>query len=213
MRWDHISNLQKPRWRGRLHAFGAAVSLPAGAQLALLAKGAAAVASALAFSVSMTLVFSVSSAYHMLSKSRSSQLLWRRVDHAAIYLLVAGTMTPLLVLTLERGQAVVWLSVVWLLALTGVVLKLVSKADRFAKTLYMVIGWSALLLPMWWKHVNATAMALFAGGGVVYTLATVAFSRHWPRLRPTVFGYHEIFHSATLVAGTMHYFAVVSLVI
>ncbi len=212
MLWDYIANRQRPKWRGRLHALGVAVSIPAGAQLALAAKGATAVASSLAFSISMTLVFAVSSVYHMFSKSRSSQLVWRRIDHAAIYLLIAGTLTPLLVLTLDSALAWVMLCMVWIAALAGVVLKLAARADKLAKRLYMIIGWSAVLVPVVWRDANGYALILFATGGVIYTVAAIAFARNWPRLRPAVFGYHEVFHSATLVAGSLHYLAVASLV-
>ena len=211
--FNHRINEMRPTWRGRLHLMGAAVSLPAGAQLAVAARGAAAVWASVVFSAAMAVVYSVSASYHVLARTKGSQRVMQRLDHAAIYLLIAGTYTPLCVLGLPTAVGAPVLVMIWSGALIGASLKARARADRFARALYMVLGWSAaLVLPWAWGSVSAASLALIAAGGVVYTAGAIAFAKGWPTLKPHVFGYHEVWHAATLVAGGLHFTAVMHLV-
>lgn len=169
--------------------------------------------SSVVFATSMLLVFSISASYHLLARTRRAQMFMQRLDHAAIYLLIAGTYTPLCVVGLPHRFGYPLLAAVWSGALLGVFLKASAKADRFAKALYMVLGWSVgLALPFMWGSINTTALALIALGGVIYTAGAIAFATSKPTLKPAVFGYHEVWHSATVIAGALHFAAVVQIV-
>jgi hemolysin III len=211
--YSFSAEAMRPSWRGRLHAIGALASLPAGAQLALFARGAAAVWASVVFSVAMTTVYVVSASYHVLARTKTSQAVMRRLDHAAIYLLIAGTYTPLCIAGLPPHIGTPLLVAVWIGAMFGVALKTSARADRLARALYMVLGWAAVVaIPVMWGRIDSSSVALIASGGVIYTLGAVAFAVKWPRLKPEVFGYHEVWHSATLVAGGLHFAAVMQLV-
>ena len=210
---NHKSGELRPKWRGRVHALAATASIPAGTQLAVLARGAAAVWSSVVFAASMLLVFSISASYHLLARTRRSQAFMQRLDHAAIYLLIAGTYTPLCVVGLPPRIGYPLLVVIWSGALLGVVLKATARADGLARALYMVLGWSAgLALPFAWGSINKVTLALIALGGVIYTAGAIGFATNKPKLKPLVFGYHEVWHSATVIAGALHFAAVAQIV-
>ncbi len=205
---DHGSGRLRPVWRGRLHAIGAAVSPVGGIGLATAARGGLAVAASLVFAASMTLVYAVSAWYHIVARTELSQAVMRRLDHAAIYLLIAGSHTPVCLLGLPREVGVPLLFVVWAGAFFGVVLQVLKKCQRFAKALYMLLGWSMVVtLPLLFDAFGHVVWLILAGG-VVYSVGALMFSKRWPGPRATTFGYHEVWHAATLVAGALHFGAV-----
>lgn len=208
---DHGSGSLRPVWRGRLHAIGAVLSPVAGVGLILTARGALAVIAASVFAASMALVYSVSAWYHIVARTELSQAVLKRLDHAAIYFLIAGSHTPVCLLGLPRKVGVPLLCVVWVGALVGAVLQAMRRAQRFAKALYMVLGWSMVVtLPMLFDAVGGVVW-LVLGGGLVYSVGAVLFARRWPGEKAARFGYHEVWHTATLVAGALHFVAVLVL--
>jgi hemolysin III len=195
-----------------LHAFGAAATLPVGAQLAIAARGAAAVWASAVFVVTAFAVYAVSASYHLLARTKRAQAVMQRMDHAAIFFLIAGSATPLCVLALSPWAATALLVMIWGGAAVGATLKARGRADRAAKALYLIVGWSVIaVLPAVWNETGIAA-GLIVGGGLIYTAGAVAFSKQWPRARCAVFGYHEVWHSATLIAGALHFAAVTKLV-
>ncbi len=135
----------------------------------------------------------------------------RRVDHAAIYLAIAGTFTPVTLITLSTGPAIALLILVWLAAVVGVVVKCVAfdRAGRVGAALYIGIGWAGLLLiPALIRDGAWLPVALLFAGGVVYTTGAVGFARQWPKLRPATFSYHEVWHVHTIAAAGLHFAAI-----
>ncbi len=164
------------------------------------------------FAAAMLAVYAVSASYHLLARTKRAQAVMQRMDHAAIFFLIAGSATPLCVAVLSIRPAVVLLVLIWCGAGVGAFLKARGRADRAAKSLYLLVGWSTIaVLPGLWQQAWPAAV-LVVSGGIIYTVGLLAFSKQWPRARCSVFGYHEIWHSATLVAGSLHFVAVLQLV-
>jgi hemolysin III len=198
----------KPRLRGRIHQVAFFVSLPAGLFLVLVAQGAAATAVATIYAVSLTAVFGASAAYHRGRWTERSRLWMKRVDHSLIFVLIAGSYTPISVLALHGPWEVVVLSVAWTLAAIGITLKMV-KPDGLSvltATLYMGMGWFALVAtPQLLEGMSTPELIMLASGGLLYTAGAIVFAWRRPDPRPEVFGYHEIWHAFMVAAAACHY--------
>jgi len=140
----------------------------------------------------------------------------RRVDHAGVYLLIAGTYTPVCLLVLNGDWRMVVLLMVWLGAGAAVVLKFTwVEAPRWvAAVLGMALGWAAIaVLPQLSARLDPAAVALLGVGGLAYTAGAIIYARRRPNPLPAVFGYHELFHALTLVAVACQYVAIAFFVI
>ena len=200
--------MPRPRWRGRVHLGAFVVTLPAGAALLGAAESLAAVVGVLVYVTSLLLLFGTSAAYHLLARSDGAQRLMRRLDHSMIFVQIAGTYTPVCLLALPPSWGLPILLAIWVGAGAGVAVKLVA-GDwllRASNSLYIVLGWVAIAaLPVIVRNLSTGAFALLVVGGITYTVGAVLFYYRLPRLRPTVFGYHEVWHSFTLVAAGAHF--------
>jgi hemolysin III len=164
------------------------------------------------FAVSLAAVYIVSGIYHVFARTLRAQNLWQRFDHSAIYLLIAGTMTPFVLLAASGWVRWVVLAVAWTGAAIGVVLALMWRARRVGNALYLAIGWLAVAaFPSALMSSPPAVVVLFAVGGLTYTVGSVLFALSRPVLRPAVFGYHEVWHVATVCAGAAHFVAVAAL--
>jgi hemolysin III len=206
--FHHVTGEWRARWRGRIHGGAVLVALPAGVVLTLLASGPLATTATAIYSASLVALFGTSAAYHLFARSRRVQHVMQRADHCMVYVLIAGTYTPVCLLALPRTIGITLLSVVWGIAVVGMVLKAMWKARRFATSLYVVLGWIVLAVIPWvYQHAGATALSLYAVGGVVFTTGAVMFLRRYPRLRPDVFGFHEVWHVMTVAAVVLQFTA------
>ena len=137
--------------------------------------------------------------------------MWKRLDHSNIFLLIAGTYTPLTIALLDRVDATILLSVVWGGALAGILLNLFwPTAPRWLTTLiYVALGWVAVwYLPQLWAGGGPAVVWLIVAGGVLYTLGAIVYGMKKPDPSPTWFGFHEIFHAFTVAAWACHCVAV-----
>jgi hemolysin III len=206
--FHHVTGEWRARWRGRIHGGAVLVALPAGVVLTLLASGPLATTATAIYTASLVALFGTSAAYHLFARSRRVQHVMQRADHCMVYVLIAGTYTPVCLLALPRTMGITLLSVVWGIAVVGMVLKAMWKARRFATSLYVVLGWIVLAVIPWvYQHAGATALSLYAVGGVVFTTGAVMFLRRYPRLRPEVFGFHEVWHVMTVAAVVLQFTA------
>ena len=182
--------------------------------LALAPTWAARVAVAV-YAVTLVTVFWVSSTYHRGTWSPEEFARWQRRDHAAIFLLISGTYTPLCVLALE-GPWRVWLLVaVWIGAGLGILMKL-YRVDLHVLSgfMYLGLGWTAVIVfPQLVRALESAPIILIAAGGLLYSLGALALATHRPRLFPRTFGYHELWHAATAAAAACHYVAVLLIVL
>jgi hemolysin III len=164
------------------------------------------------YGISAILLYLASTVYHLVDGGERIELLLRRVDHAAIYLMIAGTYTPLVYNLMDGTWRWGLLSVVWLLALVGVVCKLLFlRGERFrllSLVLYVGMGWIALAaIPEALRLLPTGALALIVGGGIVYTLGAVVFALRWPNLHRW-FGHHELWHLFVLAGSALHFAAI-----
>lgn len=201
----------KPLLRGVLHEVAAFVAAIAGAILVFRASGARARAGALVYGISLVSLFAVSAIYHRPDWSEKVRAVWRRLDHSAIFLLIAGTYTPFSFLL---GSRIGWifLGIVWAGALLGIAMSVawVRAPKALVAAVCVLLGWAALpLLPALKVSLGTGAVVLLAAGGVVYSLGAAVYALRRPDPFPRVFGYHEIFH-ALVIAGAGCHFAVVA---
>lgn len=198
----------RPRWRGRIHFVGFLLSLPAGIALVLLADSLIEMAGLMVYVLSLMLLFGTSAAYHLLARSDRAQLIMRRLDHSMIFVQIAGTYTPVCLLALPSNWGYPILALIWGSAIVGVAVKLLAgeRLLRMSNALYLVLGWVAIVaLPVILRNMTRGEFALLALGGVMYTTGAILFYCRRPRLRPHIFGYHEVWHGFTVVAALAHF--------
>jgi hemolysin III len=194
--------------RGRIHQVAFFVSIPAGLVLVKIAQGAAATAVAVIYAVSLSAVFGASAAYHRGAWSPGARRWMKRMDHSLIFVLIAGSYTPVSVLALQGPWEAVVLSIVWTMAAVGITLKMVRPdgLSVLTATLYMVMGWFALVAaPQLVRGMEPAELILLVSGGLLYTAGAIVFAARRPDPRPEVFGYHEIWHSFMVAAASCHY--------
>jgi hemolysin III len=204
-----------PRLRGHLHTWAAAIAVPAGALLIVTADRSSARVGAAIYAASLLALFATSASYHRLARSTRARRLMRRLDHSMIFVLIAGTYTPVCLLALPRRWGIPILSVVWTGALVGVVLK-TAAFDRYRRlqyALYPVLGWTAIAArPVLFRQLTRTQFAFLLAGGVIYTVGIPVLLRRRPNPWPATFGYHELWHAFTVAAAACHFVVVGMLV-
>ena len=199
---------QRPKFRGHLHTWTAAMAIPASIFLILAARPAAARVGASIYAASVLALFGTSAAYHRLTHTVRSRQIMRRLDHSMIFVLIAGTYTPICLLALPLAWGIPVLSVVWAGAALGVVLK-TAAFDRFLilrHALYPILGWTAIVaMPVLYQRLTTTQFVFMIAGGLMYTTGIPVLLRKRPDPWPMTFGYHEVWHVFTVVAGVCHF--------
>ena len=187
------------------------VAVIAGAALVITAPTVDGQVASAVFGVSAALLFGVSALLHRGTWSPRVEDVLRRFDHANIYLIIAGTYTPVAVLALPTDQGRTLLLIVWSGAIAGVVMRVFwTSAPRWLTTLlYIVVGWVAVFyLPGLIDGAGVLAVTLIIVGGVLYTIGAVVYATKRPNPSPDWFGFHEAFHTFTVAAFIAHYIAV-----
>lgn len=199
----------KPTWRGWIHAATFPVAIAAGVVLIVLAQGGIAKAASAVFMVSSLVLFGISALYHRIDWKPKTKQLFRRLDHANIFLLIAGTYTPIALLALPLDKGIVLLISVWGGALLGIGFRVFwLGAPRWLYVpLYLLLGWAAVVYLVDIAQANFAAMVLVIVGGLLYTVGAVVYGLKRPNPIPGVFGFHEIFHSLTVLAFLCHWTA------
>ena len=198
-------------WAGALLALGGLVAL-----LIIGWDTPAKIASLAIYGVSLIAMFSASATYHMVRVKDRALEIFRKVDHAAIYLLIAGTYTPFCVNAFEGFWKWGMLTIIWSLAVIGITVKVFYiRAPRWLNAgIYLVMGWLALAaagqmlaaLPAW-------VLTWLIIGGVLYTLGAVVYITKIFNFKPGVFGFHEMWHIFVLLAAAAHFVAVIGVAI
>ena len=201
--------LPKPLLRGVSHEIAAAFALAGWVLLVRAAPGPRAALAAAVYGLTLTAQFSISALYHRPSWGAPARLVMRRLDHAAIFLLIAGTYTPVSLLLPGGGRLL--LGLVWTGALAGMVLSILwPLAPKWLMaTLTVALGWAVVpTLPSLSAAVGPLGLWLLGIGGVAYTLGAVVYATRRPDPFPRIFGYHEVFHALVIAAACCHYAAV-----
>jgi len=201
----------KPRLRGWLHAAMAPLALAGGIVLICLAATPAGVVGGAIFLAASVLLFGTSGVYHRGNWNTRSRMILRRMDHSNIYLFIAATYTPLALILLSGASRVILLVLIWSAAVGGLLFRLVwPSTPRWLYTvLYLVMGWTALgWLPAFYSAAGLAVLILLVAGGLCYTVGALVYARKWPDPSPAWFGFHEIFHVATMGGFVCHYVAI-----
>ena len=207
----HVPATVKPKLRGWLHAGAVPVSVAAGIVLVALSRGTAEIVASTVYAVTTVLLFTVSAVYHRGQWGPRTLGVLKRLDHANIFLIIAGSYTPFAVLLLAGGQRTALLLIVWIGALLGVGFRVLwVHAPRWLYVpAYVALGWVAVaFLPELTRAGGVAILVLIAVGGLLYTVGGIVYGTRRPDPYPTWFGYHEVFHTLTLMAYVCQYVAV-----
>jgi hemolysin III len=209
-----VHALTKPRFRGWIHVYSAAVAVIAGAALISVSWPLVGFKAGLAtfiYTAAAVTMFAVSATYHRVHwKSARARNVMKRLDHSMIFVFIAGTYTPFAMLNFPSQAGKLVLSIVWGGALAGILLKVCwPSAPRWVGVpLYLLLSWVAVWFTGTILHgAGVAAFTLLVVGGVIYSIGGLLYGLRWPDPWPRTFGYHEFFHACTAVAAICHYIA------
>jgi hemolysin III len=194
-----------------LHAWAFVAAIPLGGLLVLQAHSVLARVVAGVYVMTLLASFGTSAAYHRMARTVRARIVMRRLDHAMIFVLIAGTCVPMYLLAMPRHIALPALTLLVGVALTGFVLKLTafSKMSWVGYAIYPILGWLPVsVFPTLSAHLDRWELGLVIAGGLIYTLGLPILLAHRPDPWPKAFGYHEVWHLCTVVAAACHFAAV-----
>ncbi|MSO86885.1 MAG: hemolysin III family protein [Acidimicrobiia bacterium] len=201
----------KPLLRGWLHLVCFFLAVPAAVVVVALASGVRGRVASLVYALGLIALFAVSGFYHRLNWTSAKQALMQKLDHGTIFVMIAGSYTPLCVLVLRGWMAWAMLALAWTGAAIGFALAFTAgRASRWLRgVLYFCLGWAAVVaIPQLWNHLSGVEMTLLVVGGVLFTLGSVFLFTRWPDPFPRVFGYHEVWHVLVVAAVVCHFVAI-----
>jgi hemolysin III len=210
-----IHERPKPRMRGRLHQGAFVASIPAGLLLVLLAPDARSRVATAIYALTLIGLFGASAAYHLGDWTEAAYSRMRRLDHSMIFVLIAGTYTPYCLLVLQGTMATVVLVTVWAGAAIGVATKL-YRVDLHVLSgfMYIGLGWVvAVSLPALLRGLDTAETVLLIAGGMLYSLGALVLATNRPNPWPRTFGYHEVWHTATIAAAACQYASILLVVL
>jgi hemolysin III len=205
---EQVQASLKPKLRGWLHAVMFPATLVAGVVLTALADSPRGRIACAVYTLTACLLFGVSALYHRGEWGPRATAVLRRLDHANIFLIIAGTYTPLSILLLPGRTATALLWFIWAGALAGIAFRVFwVGAPRWLYTpCYLALGWAAVFfLPDFLRTGGVAVLVCVTLGGVLYSAGGVVYGIKRPNPSPRWFGFHEVFHSFTLAAFTVHY--------
>jgi hemolysin III len=206
----------KPLLRGWLHLISFEASLVLGTLALARAHGGMRITAMAVFAASVSAMFGASALYHRGNWTAAWHRRLQRLDHAMIFLLIAGTATPAFLIAAHGATRVAGLITIWTLTLAaaGIHMAWMNAPELLVGGTFVGLGWAAgLALPEVWLHSGAAAGALMLAGGVLYTAGALSYHRRWPNPSPAVFGYHEVFHIYVCAAAACQYTAIALFII
>ena len=210
-----IHERPKPRMRGRLHQSAFIASIPAGLVLVLAAPDARSRVATLIYGLTLTGLFGVSASYHLGDWTEAAYSRMRRLDHSMIFVLIAGTYTPYCLLVLRGTLSAAVLAAVWAGAAAGVATKL-YRVDLHVLSgfMYIGLGWLVVVsLPALLRGLDTPETVLLVAGGMLYSLGALVLATNTPNPWPSTFGYHEVWHTATIAAAMCQYVSILLVVL
>jgi len=207
--------LVKPLLRGHFHQAAFFLALGACSMLIAMNNSGRAMVAALIYSICVLNLFATSAIYHRANWQPQMRTFWRRLDHSAIFLLIAGTMTPIALLALSPDSGRKLLSVVWSVSFLGIAQSIFwPRASKWLTALLSILtGWlAAPLLPELRARLGSIDVWLLVIGGVLYTIGALIYAGKRPDPWPKYFGYHEIFHIFVVIAAALHFIVIARIV-
>ena len=208
---ENENSLVRPLLRGVLHQTAFVVALVVGTLLVVFADGARGTFAAAVFAAAVVAMLGASTLYHRVTWSPRMRPWMRRIDHAGIYLLIAGTYTPVGLLVVHGRTQPIVLAIVWSGAVAAIVLRFawVEAPKWLSAATGLAVGWAGVAaMPQVVQNAGWPAFALLAAGGLAYSAGAVVYAIRRPDPAPDVFGYHELFHALTIVAVACQYVAI-----
>jgi hemolysin III len=206
----------RPRWRGLIHRYAAALAVPAFLILVILAPTAGDRLAVAIYGAGVTTMLTVSAIYHSGRLSPAGLQVLKRLDHSTILLAIGGSYTAVTALSLTGTARTVMLAIVWTATIVGIVIRMswLNAPYPVVAIVYLVVGWIALVdLPAYVAALSTYQLTMIVVGGLFYTVGGVVYAVHKPNPIPEVFGYHEVFHALVVAGAVSHYVAVLSLVL
>lgn len=204
----------KPAWRGVLHNWAAWCAFGAGSVLVAFAPSQRAGVAAAVYALSLVAMFAISAIYHQIHWSDRARTWLRRLDHASIFILIAGTYTPVALLGMPHDDGRGLLIAIWAGAAIGIAQSLfwVRAPKAVVALIAVAVGWTIVpyvdeALPLLVRQ-----LGWILAGGIAYTMGAAVYAAKRPNPHPAVFGYHEVFHVLTILGAVLHFVAVVQLV-
>lgn len=208
---------KKPSWRGLIHAATLPIAMTLGTVVIMLSIGVGwvAVTASSIYVASSLALFGVSATYHRFRWGPRAKSVLRRLDHANIFFLIAGTYTPIALLALPSPASMILLGLVWSGALLGIIFRVVwVGAPRWMYVpLYLLLGWAAVMYLPQLLAASVVMVVMILIGGVLYSVGAVVYGLKKPNPSPDHFGFHEIFHSLTVLAFICHWVAILLIVL
>jgi len=202
---------EKPLLRGWMHLVWFEACLVLGTLALVHTHGAVRITGLAIFVVSVSAMFGVSAFYHRGNWSETWRVRLQRVDHAMIFLLIAGTATPAFLIASHGVFRVACLAALWTLTLVAGAIHMVwmNAPELLVGSTFVALGWAGgLAIPAVWLHSGAAAGTLLLVGGLLYTAGALSYRLRWPNPNPAVFGYHEVFHVYVCAAATCQFTAI-----
>ena len=207
--------IQKPLLRGHIHQNAFFIALGACAILVAKSSTNLMTSASVMYSLGMLLMFGISALYHRPYWPPRQRALMKRLDHAAIFVLIASSMTSFCIVALPGKEGIQLLTIGWIAAFLGILRSIfwVHAPKIISALFYLIMGWLPLpYINDFKESLGSDRFTLILMGGVVYTLGAVIYATKRPRLKPQFFGYHELFHLFTIIAASLHFIVIYQLI-
>jgi hemolysin III len=206
--------VEKPLLRGHFHQAMFFISL--GSSVLLIAKSDSQIEfiSTVIYSIALLCMFGISALYHRITWNPTQRLIMKRLDHAGIYLMIAGCFTPICLLALPEESGMRLLTLIWIVGFVGIIQSIffVNISKMYSAILYLVMGY--MIVPYFSElasHIGYVKLSLLVGGGIAYSIGAISYGLKRPVFKPLVFGYHEFFHVMVSVGAILHFILIFSI--
>ena len=206
---------QKPLLRGVTHLAMFFISLLACCFLIYCSNTTLEITANVIYSIGLCFMFGISALYHRLNCSIKTKLILRKLDHCGIFIMIAGSFTPICLLALPSDSGNKLLIIVWSLAFLGVIQSIfLTRIHRWLRaSLYLIVGYMAFpFIKVIYLSLSLYKLVLIAAGGAVYSIGAIGYGLKYPKLNPKVFGFHEMFHLLVVIAAIMHFIVIYNLI-
>lgn len=212
---NHTVPTTKPLLRGHFHQAMFFISLGALTPLLFRTHSPKEFLAIFIYAICALSMFGISTLYHRVTWSQKSRLLWKKLDHAGIYLMIAGSFTPIALLALKSSSTEILLSIIWGVAAVGILQSIffVNVPKYVSSIIYLIAGY--LIVPYLGElkiSLGITNIFLMFLGGAAYSVGAICYALKWPKLNPKYFGYHEVFHIFVNIGAALHFLVIQGLI-
>ena len=205
----------QPRFRGVTHHVMFFVSLVACIPLILKSTNYTEVTSTVVYSIGLLSMFGFSALYHRKKSTIEVKKFLRKLDHSGIFLMIAGTFTPICLLALPVESGIKLLTIIWIVAFIGILQSIFfGNIHRILRaSIYLIAGYMALpFMSVIFLSLSMNKIILVVAGGIIYSMGAVAYGFRFPKLSPDIFGFHEVFHALVIIAAILHFIVIYNLI-